>query len=197
MIKNIIFDMGDVLLRFRPELALQKFFEREEDRELIRRELFQGPEWILGDRGIITNAQRYDGVKERLPESLHPALKRCVEGWIMCIAPNPGAEEFCLSMKESGYGIYVLSNACDRFYDYFPQYFDLQMFNGIMVSSDVHMIKPEKKIYEHFLSVFGLKAEECLFIDDRPENVKGAETVGIAGVVFGNDFAGIRERYGL
>ena len=67
-IKNIIFDMGRVLLQFEPYVSLNKYCDKEEDKELIYKELFQGPEWIMGDEGKITNGQRYELVKERIPE---------------------------------------------------------------------------------------------------------------------------------
>ena len=63
-----------------------------------------------------------------------------------------GAMDFCEYVKSKGYGIYVLSNACNGFYKYFPNFAELSYFDGVMVSSDVHMIKPEEGIYTHFSS---------------------------------------------
>lgn len=197
MIKNIILDMGNVLLSFDPEVCLNAFLSTEEDRAIIRKELFGGPEWIMGDYGTITNAERYEPVSKRVPERLHTQLKQCVDKWDMCMEPIPGAREFCSYIKEKGYGIYVLSNACNGFYNYFPRFREISYFDGVMVSSDVHMIKPEKRIYEHFLNTYHLKAEECLFIDDRTENVEGSQSVGINGFVFEGDFDAIKSAYHL
>jgi len=197
MIKNIILDMGNVLLSFDPEVCLNAFLSTEEDRAIIRKELFGGPEWIMGDYGTITNAERYEPVSKRVPERLHTQLKQCVDKWDMCMEPIPGAREFCSYIKEKGYGIYVLSNACNGFYSYFPRFREISSFDGVMVSSDVHMIKPEKRIYEHFLNTYHLKAEECLFIDDRTENVEGGQSVGINGFVFEGDFDAIKSAYHL
>ncbi len=77
MIKNIIFDMGNVLLQYDPGVCLHHFVEQEEDRALIRRELFEGPEWVEGDLGHITDEERFDGVSRRVPERLHGELKAC------------------------------------------------------------------------------------------------------------------------
>ena len=197
MIKNIILDMGNVLLSFDPEVCLNAFLSAEEDRAVIRKELFGGPEWIMGDYGTITNAERYEPVSKRVPERLHAQLKQCVDKWDMCMEPIPGAREFCSYIKEKGYGIYVLSNACNGFYSYFPRFCEISYFDGVMVSSDVHMIKPEKRIYEHFLNTYHLNAEECLFIDDRSENVEGGQSVGINGFVFEGDFDAIKSAYHL
>ena len=84
MIKNIIFDMGNVLLQYDPGVCLNHFIKQEEDRALVRRELFEGPEWVQGDLGHITDEERFDGVSLRVPERLHEELRQCTEQWHMC-----------------------------------------------------------------------------------------------------------------
>lgn len=193
MPKNIILDMGNVLLRFDPEISLNLYCKTEEAKNIIRRELFEGPEWIQGDYGTITNKERYEPVSRRVPAKFHEELRQCVMGWDICMEPIPGAREFCEYVKENGLGIYVLSNACSAFHDYFPRFRDEEYFDGVMVSSDIHMIKPDVKIYTHFLKTYHLKAEECLFVDDRPENIEGAKKAGIPGFIFTGDFQPIKE----
>jgi putative hydrolase of the HAD superfamily len=107
--------------------------------------------------------------------------------------PLNGAKKFCEFVKSNGFGVYVLSNAHKSFYRYFPRYFDLEFFDGVVVSADVHIVKPDVRIYEHLLSKFNLKAEECLFIDDRANNVDGAEKAGMQAVQFKNDFEEVKE----
>lgn len=189
MIKNIVLDMGNVLLSYDPHVILDKVCETEEEKQLILANLFEGEEWLMGDRGEITNEQRYDLVKERLPEELHEKLKECVEHWDICMLPIAGAKEFCHRWHEAGYHLYVLSNACNHFYGYFPRYYDMDFFDGVMVSSDVHIIKPDARIYGLLCSTYGLQPQECVFIDDRPENVGAAEAVGMKGIVFTGDYA--------
>ena len=196
-IKNIIFDMGRVLLKFDPYVSLNKFCDNQEDMELIYRELFEGPEWIMADEGKITNGQRYELVKTRVPERLHRTLKLVVENWDMCMEPVDGAQEFYALVKEKGYQTFVLSNACNRFYGYFPKYYDLKSFGGIIVSSDIKMIKPDPAIYEYILKTYNLNPEECLFIDDVKANVKAAEAAGIKGFVFKNNYGELKEVFGV
>lgn len=192
MIKNIILDMGNVLLSFNPEIPLNQFCKTDEAKSLIRKELFEGPEWIQGDYGILSNAERFEPVSKRIPQKFHGELRNCVDHWDICMKPVPGARDFCEYVKSNGYGIYVLSNACSSFHDYFPRFASEDYFDGVMVSSDVHMIKPEKRIYEHFLNTYKLLPEECLFIDDREENIEGAGKAGISGYVFSGNFAEIK-----
>lgn len=128
MIKNIVLDMGNVLLDYNPDVCLNLFVDSEEDRSIIRRELFEGPEWVQGDLGEIRDSERFAGVSLRVPERLHGALKECVEKWDVCMVPLPGAREFCEYAREQGYGLYVLSNASDAFYRYFPALAPLDFF---------------------------------------------------------------------
>lgn len=188
MIKNVVLDMGNVLLDFNPEFVLSEFCSSEEEKEVIRKELFEGPEWALGDKGDIKDKDRFDLVKGRVPEKYHEALKKCADHWDICMDPLPGAENFCRRVKEMGLRIYVLSNASDLFYTYFPKFLPLQFFNGVFVSSDYLMLKPDVKIYETFLNKYGLDPKECLFVDDRKENVEGAEKAGMNGFCFKGDY---------
>jgi putative hydrolase of the HAD superfamily len=191
MIKNVVFDMGNVLMDYNPQLALDMFFETYEDKTLILKEFFDGPECIDGERGLLKNADIYDGVSRRVPERLHERLKKCVDGWEITMQPFPKAQEFVRYVKNSGYKVYVLSNACDLFYTYFPRFAPLDYFDGIVVSSDVHTIKPDIGIYEYFLKKYDLVPEECLFVDDRSVNVEGAIKCGMKGWIYENNFEGI------
>ena len=184
MLKHVILDMGNVLLDYNPGVVLEHFFETEEDRALIKRELFEGLEWVQGDLGYITNEQRYDGVSRRVPPRLHERLRACVEGWDFCMVPLDGAVEFCRFVKDSGYGVYVLSNAGLEFYEYFSKYFDPDFFDGIVISSEVHIVKPDVRIYQYLLKKYELAPEECLFIDDQKNNVYGAMRAGMQGLVY-------------
>lgn len=196
-IKNLIFDMGNVLMKFDPWVSLDYFCKSSKEKKIIYQELFKGPEWIMADEGKITNGQRYELVKNRLPERLYRTLKLIVENWDMCMEPVENAPEFYAFVKEKGYRTFVLSNACNRFYRYFPKHYDLDSFDGIVVSSDVKMIKPNPAIYEYILKKYDLKAEECLFIDDVKANVEAAEAVGIKGFVFKNNYEELRDVLGV
>ena len=196
MIKNIVLDMGNVLLDFNPDAVLDKFCSSDEEKEVIRKELFEGPEWKMGDKGEIKDRDRFDLIKDRVPEKYHKALRDCADKWDVCMIPLPGAREFCEYVKSHGFRIFVLSNASDLFYEYFPRLLPLDFFDGVFVSSDHLMLKPDPVIYETFLLKYGLKADECLFIDDRKENVSGAKIVGFNGFCFDGDFEKIIEQLG-
>lgn len=188
MIKNVVLDMGNVLLDFNPSFVLDHFCSSEEEKDVIRKELFEGPEWALGDRGDIKDKDRFELVKGRVPEKYHEALRNCCDHWDICMYPLEGAKEFCEYVKEHGFGIYVLSNASDLFYEYFPRLLPLDFFSGVFVSSDYLMLKPDVKIYETFLEKYGLSGDECLFVDDRQENTEGARKAGMNTFCFKGNY---------
>lgn len=185
--------MGNVLLTYDPDVCLNRFVRDEKDRAVIRKELFEGPEWVEGDLGLITDAERFDGVSGRVPPRLHEPLRSCALEWMMCMEPVPGAKEFTEYVKNAGYRIYVLSNASVSFYDYFPRFAPLSYFDGVVVSCDIHVVKPDIRIYRHLLRTYGLTPEECFFIDDMEANVEGAKKAGMAGAVFRGDFEEMKE----
>lgn len=193
MIENIVLDMGNVLLNYDPEIPLNAFCHSEEAKDIIRKELFEGPEWEMGDLGLVTDRGRYDLVKARVPEKYHAELKHCVDEWDICMTPVTGAREFCREMRDAGKKLYILSNASDKFYEYFSNFLPLDFFDGVLVSADVHMIKPDLGIYKHLLETYELKAQECLFIDDRANNVEGAKAAGMQAVLFANNYEEIKE----
>lgn len=197
MIKNIVLDMGNVIFDFNPEVSLNLYCSSEEEKDLIRKELFLGPEWALGDKGVIKDRERFEYVKKRVPKEHWEALRQCVQNWSICMNPLKGAREFCDCIKEKGYKLFLLTNASDLFYSYFPKFAPFDYFNGIIVSSDYLMLKPDMEIYKLLLDKFNLNPKECLFIDDRLENVQGAEKAGMHGMVFRDDYAEIMEIFHL
>ncbi|MGI6011327.1 MAG: HAD family hydrolase [Ruminococcus sp.] len=197
MIRNIVLDMGNVLLDYDPAVPLKKFLDDEEDRKIIYRELFAGPEWTLGDLGQITLEEKYEAISRRIPSRLHEGLRKCLEGWHLFMPRVEGAMPFLQQAKRAGYRLYVLSNASDEFYIYFPKSYDMTMFEEIIVSADLHLIKPDERIYRYLLEHCSLCPQETLFIDDRLENVEGARRTGIQAVVFQNNFEKIKEQYKL
>ncbi len=188
MIKNVVLDMGNVLLDYNPDAVIDKFCSSEEEKEIILKELFNGPEWLMGDKGEIKDKDRFDLVKVRVPEEYHEALRKCCDNWDFCMVPLEGAREFCKRVKENGFGIYILSNASDLFYTYFPKFLPLDFFTGVFVSSDYLMLKPDVEIYKTFLQKYNLKGEECMFFDDRADNVEGARQAGMNTFQFKGDY---------
>lgn len=197
MIKNIVLDMGNVLLDFNPQVSLDAFCHSQAEKDIIRKELFNGPEWHAADLGEMKDGERYDFVKERVPREYWDALKLCCDKWDICMKPVEGAVAFCQYVKAQGYPIYILSNASDAFYRYFPNFLPFDFFDGIVVSADIRITKPDRGIYEYLFEQYRLRAEECLFIDDRADNIQGAIDAGMNACQFQDNFEQIKSHYHL
>lgn len=188
MIKNLIFDMGNVLINYTPEHFMDREgITDEKDREILLRELFHSEEWILADAGKIKAKEIYERCIKRIPKHLHEAAEKFTLHWFEPLEPIPGMEEFVRKNKEMGKGIYLLSNAPDTAHLYVNKVPAIECFDGIVISSDIRMEKPYREIFDYVCSTFGLKADECLFIDDVKKNVDGAEAAGMHGYQFAGD----------
>lgn len=188
MIRNIVFDMGQVLIRWRPEEMLERFDLSQEEKTMLLQELFWSPEWIAQDRGIITEADMIARVSARLPETLHGTVEEVIKAWyVWHLTPMPGMAELVRELKEKGYGIYLLSNASTALRGYFPRIPGSECFDGLMVSAEEKLLKPQHEIYERLYERFGLVPEQCVFIDDSPANIEGAMLTGMQGIVFRGD----------
>ena len=192
MIRNILFDMGNVLIYFDRNLFMDRLGISAEDKKLLMREVFLSVEWVRMDRGSMTEPEAVESVCRRLPQRLHDAAGKLVGMWDRPILPIPGMYELIEELKEKGYGIYLLSNASHRQHEYWPRIEASRFFDGTLISSDEGVIKPQPEIYRLILERFSLKAEECFFIDDVPANIEGAFYCGIPGAVFHDDVALLR-----
>lgn len=188
MIKNIIFDMGGVLLRFEPEYFIARLGITGADADLLRREVFRSADWVRMDRGTLTDEEGVASICRRVPEHLHSAVEELVCRWeIPEILPMEGMAALIGELKDAGYGIYLLSNAFARQHEYWPRVPGSEYFDDTFISADVKLVKPQREIYEMALEKFGVTAEECVFIDDLPSNIEMGENCGIQGVVFHGD----------
>lgn len=194
MIKNIIFDMGGVLRQFNREYFLSKFDLNAEDKKILMNEVFLSVEWSMMDRGTLLDEEVAKRVKENVPEHLKEYVDILVLHWEDLSYPMPGMAELVKELKENGYGIYLLSNASKRLYDYWPKIPGNEYFDDLIVSSDYSIVKPQNEIYQLLNTKLGLTLSECLFIDDTNINVEGAIYNGLDGIVYHGDTAELRRK---
>jgi putative hydrolase of the HAD superfamily len=192
MIQNIVFDMGWVLVEYKPLEYIREYLQDENDIATMYQKMFNAPEWLENDRGTISREDFINLVCARIPERLHPAAKQIWEHWVEYIKPIAETNELAAELKEKGYRIYLLSNVSERYYSFRKLIPALPYFDGEFVSADVHFIKPEKEIYELFFQRFGLNPQECFFIDDRAENVAAGEQFGMPGFCYQQDVQSLK-----
>ena len=194
MIRHIVFDMGQVLVQFSAGLFSERLRLSAEDAELIRREVLTTVEWVRMDRGTISDDDALARMCARLPQRLHDTAAYLVRRWNDPIVPVPGMADVARDLKAAGYDLYLLSNAATRQHTYWHDIPGSEYFSGTFISADYHLLKPEDAIYQAFFKKFGLKPEECLFIDDSAPNIEASENAGMAGIVFHGDAACLRRQ---
>ena len=193
MIKNVIFDMGRVLIDWDPPAIVAREGLDASDSAMLLREVFDCGEWAAMDHGWMSQDEGYARICRRLPERLHEHAHRCIyDWWKGPLVPIPGMAELVREVKALGYGVYLLSNATSWLSEYFHRIPGSECFDGRIVSADVKMLKPERAIYEELYRTFDLDPAECFFIDDNLLNVDGAWLTGMNATVFFGDMARLR-----
>ncbi|MGH4124830.1 MAG: HAD family hydrolase [Clostridium sp.] len=186
MIKNIIFDIGNVLLEFKPLDYLKRTFNDDNIEKLFYKEIFQSEEWLNLDRGTITQEEAVKIISLRNPNREIP-IKKCMDNWIEILTPIEGTVKILSQLKENGYKLYLLSNFHSlAFETIYSKYDFFKHFDGGTISYKENLLKPQAEIYTKLLDTYKLNAEECLFIDDTLVNVEAANRLGIKTIHFKN-----------
>ena len=186
MIRNVVFDMGQVLTRFDPDEISAVFFEPE-DIPAARREIFESDLWKELDRGTLTEETMIPLVCRRLPERLHGRAAELLLHWREHMSRMPDLVPLIRSLHGAGYPLYLLSNAGISMLGYTRKLPVLKDFSGILFSAEVRLLKPDPRIYQAFFRRFSLIPQECFFIDDRPENVRAGRDLGMDGFVYAGE----------
>ncbi len=188
MIKNIVFDMGNVLVGWTPmEFALQAA-GNEEDAKVLYAALFEPREWGMADAGLLSREELLRLALERTPGRLHETMRKLEADWPLWMRSIEGAEGFVRHCKDAGMKIYMLSNAGDQFPAVLENRPFYPLFDGFVVSAHEKLAKPDPRIYRRLCERFDLKPEECFFIDDIEANILGAVSIGMQGIVFDGDY---------
>ena len=186
MIKNIVFDIGNVLVKIQPDQAMRELGIAEEKIPKMAQATYLNPIWGELDRGVIPEAEIIDEMVTVAPEYEEDIRLFFRDGKDKVVKAYPYAKDWIEELQESGYKVYLLSN-------YPENYFELHMRNqldfvnivdGKIISGMVKMVKPDADIYQCLFDTYKLNPEECVFLDDRPENIEGGEKLGMQGIVF-------------
>jgi len=187
MIQNVVFDMGGVLIACNFDYYCEKYMTDPDDRALVRQELFGSVEWIQMDRGTREPEEVEKAVCARLPERLHGVVHAAMDDWHTEATHIPGMEALIRRVKAAGYGVYLLSNTAKSFHGFRSKLPAYDCFDGMFISADCHLLKPEIAIFQAFCDEYRLIPGECVFIDDLSINIEGAIHAGWEGIVFRGD----------
>lgn len=183
MIKNIIFDLGNVIINYNQKNIINNFTEKEEEIKYIYDEIFHAPEWTLMDLGDITNDEAIEIINKRNEFKYEKLTQEFLHEWYKKQPINRDIVEIAKILKNNGYNLFVLSNMANQTYEYFKNDEFFSLCTGIVISAQEHVKKPDEKVYRLLLNRYNLNAEECLFIDDDDsgKNYETANRIGIKG----------------
>jgi len=186
MIKNIIFDIGQVLVDFCWQDHMRNLGFSEEIIATLGEKWVGTPIWNELDRGVLSEEEALELAKRAVPQYAAEiqTFWDNPDGIIHC---REQSAPWLKSLQERGYGVYLLSNYPRSFFEaHIKDFAFLPYTDGRVVSCYVKVMKPEESIYRILLEKYSLTADECVFIDDRAENIEGAAAVGMKGIVLQN-----------
>jgi FMN phosphatase YigB (HAD superfamily) len=184
-VKNVIFDLGGVVVEWSPERILESYYEdHPRMREVMKTALFLHPDWMQLDRGTLSEADLLVRLRDRTqrpPEEL--------EGLLAAVRASLHTKNDTVALlsrlHEQSVPLYCLSNISSTMYQYLRQRHSFWgVFRGIVISGDIKLMKPEREIFEHLLEKFALDAGDCVFIDDNLPNIEAARSLGMQAIWF-------------
>lgn len=186
MIKNIIFDLGNVIIQNPTLNTVKEFFKEDKDAIIFNEYIFKSKFWEMMDLGKITNSEIADVIiKQNLVElNNYDEVRNFMHNWFEKCNVNKDTMEIAKKLKENGYNIYILSNMAKETFEYFSSKYEIfNIIDGVVVSGYEGIKKPNPKIFEVLLDKYSLVAEECLLIDDDDTNrtLEVANFIGIKG----------------
>lgn len=187
MIKNIILDVGRVLVAWQPKDAMRELGFDEDTIEEVAKALFDTGAWDETDRGVMSNEEIL-----ALMVSHAPAYEKEIYSFWNHVDRAIGqfsyTREWIKGFRKNGYHVYILSNYGSWTYEKTKDTAlnFLEDVDGALFSYEVKQIKPEPEIYQTLFDRFQLVPEECVFLDDLAANIEGARKAGMHGIVFEN-----------
>ncbi|MGN0667034.1 MAG: HAD family hydrolase [Huintestinicola sp.] len=183
MVRNVIFDIGKVMIEFDWDTFLRRYFD-DRTADAVAAATWGSKSWNELDRGVLP----YDEVMEmfgredtRCSDQIIFAMKHVDECPVMQSYAVPWVDE----LKKQGYHVYYLSNYFEYLLEKRPDVLEFtKHMDGGIFSCHEKLIKPDERIYRRLCEKYSLIPEECIFIDDSPKNIRGAEQFGMKGFLF-------------
>ena len=184
--RKVIFDLGGVVLDWNPDAILENYYEEGDARALMKRELFQHPDWLHMDRGLFSEADVVSRVQKRTGR---PADE--LHGLLDAVRASLSAKQETVALierlSERGVPLYCLSNMPATTFAYLKDRHDFwPRFRGIVISGEIRMMKPEREIFEYLIKRYNLVPGATAFVDDLAPNIEAARALGLHGVLFRN-----------
>ena len=184
MIKNIVFDFGGVLVDWNPRYFYRNIFQTEEEMEYFLTNVCT-PEWNTLTDSEMTFAEAIEMLVPKFPQ-YEREIRLYWDGWLDML--HAEIHESILmkeSLRADGYKLYGLTNwSAETMPRAMTKFGFMKGLDGMIVSGEEGIKKPDEKIFRLLLERYNLRPEETVFFDDHIENVIAAREIGIHGIHF-------------
>jgi putative hydrolase of the HAD superfamily len=184
LVRNVIFDFGGVLVRWKPEEIIAGFYPDEDRRARLRQAVFQHADWIDMDRGTLPEdaaIERFAARMQRPAAEMRDLMRNVKES----LTPMEETVALLETLAARGVPLYGLSNmSVETFAHLKSRHGHWARFRGIVISGEIKMVKPDPEIFDYIARRYGLAPEQTLFIDDHPPNVESARRHGFRAIRF-------------
>lgn len=185
--------MGNVLLEFNPRHIVSYFTQDIKTIDVLTPLIFGHQEWLSLDLGTITDDEAIQSICARVDSAFHPLVTQIIKEWPVTNHYYESMIPLVNTLKNKGMKLYLLSNASTMFHTYKQDIRALDVFDGIVISADIHKAKPDPTFYETVLTQFKLDRSECFMIDDMKANIEGAARCGIKGTIYTGDIKALEQ----
>ena len=192
MIKNVVFDFGQVMVHFRPRWMVERCVSDKSDVQLLTEVVFDRVYWDRLDAGTITDAEVLDGCRGRLPQRLWKTAEEIYSHWMENIPEIDGMSALVQQLKKNGVPVFLLSNISKGFAERAGEFPVLRGFDKMVFSGVCGMVKPDLAIFQHLCETCEIAPEETMFVDDSQKNIDGANAYGIHGYLFDGNVEKLR-----
>jgi putative hydrolase of the HAD superfamily len=184
VIRNVIFDLGGVVLDWNPDEIVARFQPHAELRGTFKQEVFGHPDWQLFDRGTLSELELIDRIETRTGLSKSQASS-VVDSVRESLVEKSETVQLMRRLHARGLTLFCLSNMPSSIYAHLrEQHGFWDLFTGIVISGEIKMLKPEAAVFDYLLRKFKISAAESIFVDDLKANIEGAIAVGLKGIQF-------------
>jgi len=181
--KNVIFDVGNVLLGYDPAAWMATFYDQNTVDDLMGC-VFQTHIWLELDQGLITNNDAILRMSAENPQYAEE-IAYVMTHWTEQLVPVQANVDVMKALKADGYGVFILTNFHSQAYHHCETLFPfLAQADGAIVSADVKLLKPDTTIFKRLLDTYDLKAKECVYVDDLTDNIDAAKSLGMDGILY-------------
>ena len=189
MIKNIVFDLGNVLLKDYPSIILKDLEIENEAKQKILETFFSN--WDSIDLGTETLQEHWDNCNLNI--LIDKNIKEKIIHYYKYRPFNEDLINLMKRLKKYNYKIFILSNNNNETYEYLHKLPIFECVDGWVVSCSYQTVKPNKEIYIKLFEKFNIKPEESFFIDDKEENIEIGKKLKMQGFAINNKNRGISE----